>query len=66
MIKGGRFKFDEGAVRVPEGPGLGVELDRAALAALHKNYLACGLTKRDDEVEMQKVEPGWKFRAVRW
>ena len=66
VIKGGRFKFEEGAVGVPEGPGLGVELDRAALAALHQNYLDCGLTKRDDEVEMQKVEPGWRFRAVRW
>jgi glucarate dehydratase len=43
-----------------------VELDREALAALHQNYLACGLTKRDDEVEMQKIKPGWKFQAVRW
>jgi glucarate dehydratase len=66
VIEGGRFKFEEGSVEVPEGPGLGVELDRASLAALHQNYLNCGLTKRDDEVEMQKIEPGWTFRAVRW
>jgi glucarate dehydratase len=33
----------------------GVELDRKALAKLHQNYLACGLTKRDDEIEMQRV-----------
>lgn len=66
VITGGRFRFEDGAVAVPQEPGLGVELDRAALARLHQNYLACGLTKRDDEVEMQKWQPGWKFQAVRW
>ncbi|MGA0557652.1 enolase C-terminal domain-like protein [Larkinella sp. VNQ87] len=66
VIVGGRFSFEEGSVAVPQEPGLGVELDRAALAALHQNYLDCGLTKRDDEIEMQKVQPGWKFQSVRW
>ena len=66
VITGGRFKFEEGAVAVPREPGLGVELDRGSLARLHQNYLNCGLTKRDDQVEMQKIIPGWKFKAVRW
>jgi glucarate dehydratase len=66
IIIGGRMKFEEGSVSVPTGPGLGVELDRAALARLHENYKACGLTKRNDEIEMQKVNPGWAFKAVRW
>jgi len=66
VIAGGRLKFEEGRVKVPEGPGLGVELDRDALALLHQNYLDCGLTKREDEIEMRKIEPGWKFKAVRW
>ncbi|GAB4025004.1 enolase C-terminal domain-like protein [Spirosoma gilvum] len=66
VIVGGRIPFEEGTVAVPQGPGLGVELDRQALAKLHQNYLDCGLTKRDDETEMQKVQPGWKFQAVRW
>ncbi|MCY7350485.1 MAG: glucarate dehydratase [Cytophagaceae bacterium] len=66
VITAGRFHFEDGAVAVPQEPGLGVELDRKALAQLHQNYLDCGLTKRDDEVEMQKVQPGWGFRAVRW
>lgn len=66
VITGGRFAFEEGAVAVPSEPGLGVELDRASLAKLHQNYLNCGLTKRDDEIEMQKVVPGWKFKDVRW
>ncbi len=66
IIMGGRLKFEEGSVMVPTEPGLDVELDRVALAKLHENYKACGLTKRNDEVEMQKVQPGWKFEAVRW
>jgi glucarate dehydratase len=66
VITGGRLPIEDGSVKVPEGPGLGVVLDRDALAVLHQNYLACGLTKRDDETEMQKIEPGWEFKAVRW
>lgn len=66
VIVGGRFTFEDGAVAVPQGPGLGVELDRDALAKLHQNYVACGLTKRDDQIEMQKVQPGWTFKSVRW
>jgi glucarate dehydratase len=66
IIVGGRIKFEDGAVAVPQGPGLGVELDREALARLHQNYLKCGLTKRDDLVEMRKVIPDWEFKSVRW
>ncbi len=66
VITSGRFKFDEGAIVVSNEPGLGVELDRAMLARLHEQYVACGLTYRNDEIEMQKVEPGWKFQAMRW
>ena len=66
IITSGRFRFEDGSVAVPAGPGLGVELDRVVLARLHENYLRCGLTKRDDETEMQKIEPGWTFQPVRW
>jgi glucarate dehydratase len=66
VIAGGRTQIEDGSLPVPSGPGLGVELDRDALAALHATYLACGLTQRDDELEMQKVEPGWKFQPTRW
>ena len=66
IIQGGRLSFEDGSVAVPKGPGLGVELDREALAELHQNYLDCGLTKRDDEIEMQKIEPGWTFKTVRF
>lgn len=66
IITGGRLHFQDGCLPVPSGPGLGVELDRQALGRLHQNYLRCGLTRRDDEVEMQKWAPGWTFQAVRF
>ncbi len=66
VLVGGRAQFDDGALVVPNEPGLGIELDRAVLATLHQQYLACGLTERNDEVEMQKFVPGWKFAATRW
>ncbi|MEZ5277339.1 MAG: enolase C-terminal domain-like protein [Opitutaceae bacterium] len=66
VIIGGRLKFDGGFVNVPEGPGLGVELDREALERLHQQYRKCGLTARDDAIEMQKIEPGWTFQKTRW
>ncbi len=66
VIVGGKMVFEDGYVEVPKGPGLGVELDRSQLARLHQNYLKCGLTVRNDEIEMQKVQPGWKFERTRW
>lgn len=58
VVVGGRLQFDDGDLVVGDAPGLGIELDRAMLAKLHANYIKCGLTKRDDEAEMQKVQPG--------
>lgn len=66
IIVGGRIRIEDGFVTLPPGPGLGVELDRAALARAHENYLRCGLTERNDEVEMRKKVPGWTFAATRW
>jgi glucarate dehydratase len=66
VIAGGRMTIEGGCVTLPKGPGLGVELDRAALARAHDAYRRCGLTDRDDQVEMRKVVPGWTFQAVRW
>ncbi len=66
VIAGGRLRFDDGALPVPPGPGLGVELDRGELERLHRSWRGSGLTRRDDEAEMQKIEPGWRFRQTRW
>ena len=66
IIIGGRLPIEDGCVSLPKGPGLGVELDRPALARAHESYLRCGLAERDDQVEMQKKVPGWTFKATRW
>jgi glucarate dehydratase len=51
-----------GSIRVPDapGPGLGVELDRDALAALHEQYLRCGVRERDDTGYMRTVDPSYQ------
>jgi glucarate dehydratase len=36
ILAGGKMKFENGAMRVPTGPGLGVELDRDKLARYHE------------------------------
>jgi glucarate dehydratase len=66
IIVGGRVKFENGCVVLPKTPGLGVELDRAALARAHANFKRAGLTERNDEVEMRKKVPGWTFAQTRW
>ena len=66
VILGGHLPFVDGCIHISREPGLGVELDREALAELHACFLACGLKDRNDEIEMQKVEPGWTFKSTRW
>ncbi|MCA9836052.1 MAG: hypothetical protein KC422_04035 [Trueperaceae bacterium] len=60
------LEFIDGAIKVPDSPGLGVELDRDSLAALHETYKNCGLDERNDELAMQVKQPGWRFAATRW
>jgi glucarate dehydratase len=59
VIAGGKLRFENGSLALPNGPGLGVALDRAALAQLHQQYLTCGVRKRDDAKEMRKYKPDW-------
>ena len=66
IVTGGRIPIEGGCVTLPKGPGLGVELDRAALARAHETYRRAGLKERNDEIEMQKKVPGWKFAQTRW
>jgi glucarate dehydratase len=50
-----------GQVQVPQRPGLGVTLDRAAVERAHQLYRQHGLGARDDAVAMQHLIPGWTF-----
>ena len=66
VVAGTPFTFVAGALAVPTGPGLGVELDRDALARLHQQYLASGLRNRDDTGYMSSVVPGYERTIPRW
>jgi glucarate dehydratase len=52
--------FVDGAVEVPDTPGLGVELDREAVATLHQRWLDLGVRDRDDVAAMRMADPHWE------
>lgn len=66
VVAGGRIRFEGGAVAVPRAPGLGVTLDRSALARLHEQYLACGIRQRDDLTQMRKYDPAFSGVSPRF
>lgn len=55
----------DGYVAVPERPGLGVELDQAALETAHALYRSLPAASRDDAAAMQYLIPGWTFDPKR-
>ena len=59
------LQIQGGRVQVPKTPGLGVELDMAAVEHAHQLYLQHGLGARDDAVAMQYLIPGWTFDPKR-
>lgn len=67
VVEGGRVPIVGGNVTITDRPGLGVTLDRDALARGVERYRKCPYRKRDDEVEMRKhVDPNWKRILPRW
>jgi glucarate dehydratase len=67
VVEGGRIKFVNGAVRIPDKPGLGVTLDYDQVARGRERYKKLDYRKRDDEAEMRKhVDPNWKRVLPRW
>ena len=66
VVKPGALSFVDGAVPVPAGPGLGVELDRDALAVAHQRFLDTDIRSRDDTGYMQTVEPSYERKNPRW
>jgi len=50
-----------GTIAIPDRPGLGIEIDRAAIEAAHALYKQHGLGARDDALAMQFLVPGWTF-----
>ncbi|MEH0935411.1 glucarate dehydratase family protein [Micromonospora psammae] len=56
----------DGTVTVPDTPGLGVTLDRDALARMHEDYQRCGIRERDDTAYLRQFQPDYEKRRPRW
>ena len=57
--------IEDGHVAVPERPGLGVELDEAALETAHALYRSLPAGSRNDAAAMQYLIAGWTFDPKR-
>lgn len=55
VIQGGKLKYENGAIAVPNGPGLGVKLDRDKVAEYRELYLRLGSYAYDQD----PLRPGW-------
>ena len=55
------LRIENGEVRVPAKPGLGIEIDLEQVEAAHQLYLDKALSGRDDAAGMQYLIPGWTF-----
>jgi glucarate dehydratase len=67
VVNGGRIPIKDGCVKIPEKPGLGVDLDYDQVERGKERYLQVPYKKRDDEAEMRKhVDPNWKRVLPRW
>ena len=60
LIEGENLPIQQGRMKVPTGPGLGVRLDQDKLARAHETYRKSGMRDRADSETMRRFEPGWK------
>jgi glucarate dehydratase len=59
------FQIVNGAIELPERPGLGIEIDIDRIERAHALYRKLGLGARDDRAAMQYLVPGWTFDPKR-
>ena len=64
-LTGEPLRIVDGAIEVPDRPGLGIELDMECIEAAHALYCKLGLGERDDRAAMQYLVPGWTFDPKR-
>ena len=55
IIEGGKFKYERGSIKVPDGPGLGVMLNRDKLEEYSELYKRLG----DYPYDQDPLRPGW-------
>jgi glucarate dehydratase len=67
IVEGGKIRFTNGAIEVPTAPGLGIEVDRDALARGYERFQRIPYRDRDDVGYMRKaVDPAWSSSLPRW
>jgi glucarate dehydratase len=59
------LRIVNGAVAVPDKPGLGIDLDPKGLERAHELYKKVGGTARDDAIAMRYLMPGWQYDPKR-
>lgn len=59
------LQIKDGALTLPDRPGLGIDLDLDAIENAHALYESMRLGARDDAAAMQFLIPGWKFDPKR-
>lgn len=59
------LKIDNGQIRVPSAPGLGIQPDLERIEQAHALYQKHCLGARDDAAAMQYLIPGWRFDPKR-
>jgi glucarate dehydratase len=55
------LRIVNGAIAVPDRPGLGVEPDMECIEQAHELYRKLGSGARNDAASMQHLIPGWRF-----
>ncbi len=55
IIEGGKFKYENGAIKVPDAPGLGIKLNREKLREYGELYKRLGSYPYDQD----PMRPGW-------
>jgi glucarate dehydratase len=67
IVVGGKLKFTDGQIQVTTTPGLGVDVDRDALARGNERFENISYRDRDDVGHMQRtVDPAWTSTLPRW
>lgn len=66
VVVPGAIEIVDGAVTVPTGPGLGVEVDETRVAELHERFHAAGRTVRDDGGYMRRWDPSFTDELPRY
>lgn len=55
------FVIKDGQIKLPNKPGLGVEIDMEQIKKANELYVKENLGARDDSIGMQYLIPGWEF-----